>query len=138
MEENQAVSLWGVSTRNSEADDPPVSQGFNDDAIAWQLEHRRCSIFMAVMLHYQAVCGGFPFCATGDAPDKSDYRFEKHGWTHYGEVNSLMAYSRQNQVVCLAPFSLPFMDKVTFTVSIGAQSKGNLQAIAKELGVTIN
>jgi hypothetical protein len=112
MEENQWVVWWGVSTRNPDSDDPPVSQGSNDEPITWYPEHRKCSVFLAVMLHYQAVSGGFRFCGRADAPDQSSYRFENNGWTYYGELNSLKAYSRRNQVVCLMPpGDLPFMQK---------------------------
>src|SRR5690349_13306014 len=62
MEENQAVVYWGVGTRNPDADDPAVWQGVNGEPIAWYAEHRKCSVFLAVMLHYHAVNGGFPFC----------------------------------------------------------------------------
>jgi hypothetical protein len=134
MEENQGVVWWGVSTRNPDSDDPPVSQGINDEPITWYPEHRKCSVFLAVMLHYQAVSGGFRFCGTADAPDQSSYRFEEHGWTHYGEVNSLSAYSRRNQVVCLMPpGDLPFMQK--WSVLAGGKTNGDLRAIAADLGV---
>jgi hypothetical protein len=136
MEENQSVFWWGVSTRNPDADDPPVSQGINDEPIVWYSQHRKCSVFLAVMLHYQAVSDGFRFCGRADAPDQSSYRFEEHGWTYYGEVNSLEAYSRPNQVVCLMPpGDLPFMQK--WSVLAGGKTKGDLRAIAADLGVAI-
>jgi len=87
MEENQGVVWWGVSTRNPDSDDPPVSQGINDEPITWFQEHRRCSVFLAVMLHYQAVNGGFRFCGAAIAPDQSNYRFEKNGWTYYALIS---------------------------------------------------
>lgn len=134
MEENQWVVWWAVSTRNSHSDDPPVSQGINDEPITWHPEHRKCSVFLAVMLHYQAVSGGFRFCGRADAPQESTYQFEEHGWTYYGEVNSLLAYSRENQVVCLMPpGDLPFMQK--WSVLAGGKTKGDLQAIQADLGV---
>jgi len=134
MEENQAVILWGVSLRNPGADNPSVFQGINDDPIQWALEHRKFSMFLAVMLHYQAVCGGFRFCAQADAPDGSAYRFEEEGWTHYGEVNSLQAYSRANQVVCLMrPGNLPFMQN--WSVLAGGKTRRDLQAIGADIGV---
>jgi hypothetical protein len=136
MEENQCVVWWGVSTRNPSSDDPPVSQGINAEPITWHPEHRRCSVFLAVMLHYQAVSGGFRFCGGADAPDQSSYRFEENGWTHYGEVNSLLAYSRQNQVVCLMPpGDLPFMQK--WSVLAGGKTKADLHAIEADLGLTV-
>jgi hypothetical protein len=135
MEENQTVVRWSVSTRST-ASDPAVSQGINDEPIAWYPEHRKCSVFLAVMLHYQAVSGGLRFIGGADAPRQSDYRFEKRGWTCYGEVNSLQAYSRQNQVVCLLPSTdLPFGRK--WTVLAGGKTKADLLAIESELGVSL-
>jgi hypothetical protein len=136
IQENQSAFWWGVSTRNPDADDPPVSQGMDDEPITWTPAHRKCSVFLAVMLHYQAVNGGFRYCGRADAPDQSDYRFEENGWTYYGEVNSLTAYSRTNQVVCLTPpGDLPFMQK--WSILAGARTRRDLQAIADDLGVTV-
>ena len=42
MEENQQVVFWGVSLRNRDVQDPPVSQGVNDEPIVWRPEHRKC------------------------------------------------------------------------------------------------
>ena len=135
LEENQTVLWWGVSLRNPKTDDPLISQGINDEPIAWFPEHRKFSVFLSVMLHYHAVNGGFRFSEAADAPETSGYRFEKQGWTFHGEVNSLKAYSRANQVVCLMPpGDLPFMTK--WTVLAGAKTKGQLDAIADEIGLT--
>src|SRR5262249_45949861 len=67
MEENQSVCWWGVSIRNSKTDDPPISQGISGDVITWVREQRRCSEFVAGVLHYHAVIGGLPFLGQGDA-----------------------------------------------------------------------
>ena len=137
MEENQSVLWWGVSLRNRKSADPPVYQGMNDEPMTWCREHRKCSVFLTVMLHYHAVSGGFRFCPPPNAPEQSEYRFEKNGWTLRGEVNSLLAYSRQDQVVCLMPpGDLPFMQK--WSVLVGAKSKANLKAVAEEIGVTFS
>src|SRR5690349_10735625 len=53
MEENQGVVVWGVSIGNPKNDDPPVAQAVNDDDLQWFQENRRCSVFIAVMLHFQ-------------------------------------------------------------------------------------
>jgi len=136
MEENQSVAWWGVSLRHAGAEDPQVSQGINDEPIRWAPEHRRCSVFLAVMLHYQAVSGGFRFSGQADAPGESNCRFSENGWTHYGEVGSLEAYSRPNQVVCLMPpGNLPFMQK--WTVLAGGKTQADLRTIAADLGVSL-
>lgn len=132
MDENQVVVRWGVSLRNAGAADPPVSQGVNGQTIAWYPEHRKLSVFLAVMLHYNAVSGGFRFCAKADMPERAGYRLGEHGWKFRGEVNSLRAYSRQNGALCtLPPGDLPFMNK--WTVLIGAKSDADLRAIRGEL-----
>src|SRR5262249_1469038 len=135
MEENQCVVMWGVSIRNPKSADPAVFQGANHEPIAWYLEHRKCSVFLAVMLHYQAVSGGFRYYGRADAPPRSNYSFEEHGWRYYGEVNGLMAFSRPNQVVCLMPpGDLPFMQK--WSILAGAKSKHDIQTISAEIGVS--
>lgn len=135
MEENQAVVWWGVPVRNPKLADPMVWQGVNDDTITWASEHRRCSTFLAVTLHYHAVSGGYRFCSQARAPEKSSYRFEKNGWTYHGEVGEVSAYSRQNQVVCLMPpDDLPFMP-ARWTILAGAKTKDALSQIGDELEV---
>jgi hypothetical protein len=138
MEENQCVVFWGVSTRSTRSadpDDPPVSQGVNDEPITWHPEHRKCSVFLAVMLHYQAVSGGFPSCGMGSAPDDVSRRL-RNGWSYCGEVNRMKAYSRSNQVVCLMPGGgVPFTPAMG--VLAGGKTRGDLQAIANDLGVTL-
>ncbi len=137
MEENQSVVCWGVSIRNPDSDDPPVSQGIDDDeSFTWHPEHRKCSVFLAVMLHYQAVSGGCRYCGGGDAPEQSSYRFEAHGWTYHGQVTSMSAYSRPNQVVCvMPPGPLRFMQN--WRVLAGGKTKRDLETIAAEVGVTL-
>lgn len=136
MEENQCVVWWGVSTRNPDSEDPPVSQGIEDERIIWYPEHRKCSVFLGVMLHYQAVNGGCRFCGTADFPQPSSYRFEEHGWTCYGEMRSMLAYSRPNQVVCLMPPGESLWTQGT-SVWAGGKTKADLRAIADELGVAV-
>ena len=59
LEENQCVVFWGVEAGKSPEDDPPVYQGQNvrGQPTEWYLEHERCSEFLIVMLHLQAVWG---------------------------------------------------------------------------------
>lgn len=137
MEENQRVVLWGVSIRNPDTKDPPVSQGVVAEPIHWARECRRCSDFLRRMLLYQAVSGGMPFSGIGDAPEKSDYRFDKHGWISHGELGGAHMYSRQNQVVCLQPVQLPYMPTMKINVSAGARTEADFVNIGKELSVTL-
>ena len=128
LEENQAVVYWGVSVRNPQKDDPPVSQAQNDDDLRWFQEHRRCSTFLAVMLHYQAVCGGFKHCATSSPPQDWKARL-KRDWSCYGTVNRLAAYSRQNQVVCVEP---------DLGLLAAGKTRTDLHALVRDLGLEAN
>ncbi len=136
MEENQAVVCWGVSIRNPDADDPPVSQGIDDEPMTWQPEHRRCSAFLAVMLHYQAVCGGFRFCGGAQAPENPTSRLRRRGWTNVGQIHSQVALSRPHQAVCvLPPGDLPFPQG--WTILAGGKTRRDLQAIGVDLGISL-
>ena len=134
MQESQSVCVWGVSVRNPHSDDPPVSQGIEDESILCSPEHRKCSVWLAVMLCFQAVSGGFRHLGSGNRADPSPYQFEPHGWTFQGEVNALRAYTRPNQVVCVAPPSgLPFAP----CIMAAAKTRRDFEAVAIELGLSL-
>jgi hypothetical protein len=128
MIENQCVVEWGVSIGNPLNHDPPVWQSpvsFDEDeeGSQWFHENRRCSVFLAVMLHYQAVSGGFKFCAS--APLASHIKRKlKSGWVCYGTDSGMTAYSRHNQVVCL---------ESEMGLLAGGKSKQDLAAIERDL-----
>jgi hypothetical protein len=134
MQENQSVLWWGVSTRGHETNDPSVWQGINDEPITWLRESRHLSEFLASILCYQAVRGGLPYCGAADAPENSNYRLDDE-WTYFGEVGGAKTYGRANQAICLEMIILPFVDKPRITLSAGAKTKRDLQAIANDLGV---
>jgi hypothetical protein len=80
------------------------------------------------MLCYNAVSGGYRFCATTQLSNHGGYHFKQQGWTFRGEVNSLRAYTRRNQVLCLLPpGDLPFEQK--WSVMIG----GKPERISRQL-----
>ena len=129
MEENQWVVWWGVSIGNPRNEDPPVFQAVNDDDdLQWHQENRRCSVFVAVMLHYQAVSGGFKHYGNSPKPDNLK-RLLKDGWRFFGTVNRLAAYSRQNQVVCIEP---------DMGVAAAAKTQKDLRTIETELGLSLS
>ncbi|WP_165247090.1 hypothetical protein [Paludisphaera soli] len=137
LEENQNVCIWGVSVRDPDAEDPAVSEGEPDDESAsWHgVLKRKCSDFLACMLHHQAVYGGLPHLAFGaftKTPISAD-RLAKLGWKNYGEMKGETSYSRPNQVVTVAPIALPFAKG--WTVNAGARTKRDLEAIQAELGL---
>lgn len=134
MEENQAVVLWSVSTRSSVANDPAVFQAVNDEPITWVREHKKCSVFLGVMLHYQAVSGGFRYVGSAPSPDNLHEKL-KVGWTFIGEVNQLWAFSRRNQVVCVMFSDLPFQPAMM--IRAGGKTKADLHAIEDFLSVSL-
>jgi hypothetical protein len=73
----------------------------------------------------------------GDAPDKTEYRFDANGWTDHGDIGGVQAYSRANQVVCVQPNQFPFIDEIKVSVLAGAKTKKNLKLIADQLGVKL-
>lgn len=138
IEENQGVCWWGVSIKSRGANDPMVAQGVNhDDAIEWHKEHDKCSTFISVLLHYQAVSDGFRFCGSGAAPDDAHEKLKSKGWEYVGEVNELWAFNRQNQVVCITPGGgLPFMPAMMLMA--GGKTAADLKSISDSLGVDLN
>jgi hypothetical protein len=137
MEENQSVCYWGVSIRNSDSDDPPVSEGVADETTTWHPAHRKCSVFLAAMLHHQAVSGGLPhcFCDSIDISDISKIKFNKDEWRCYGELKGENLFSRPNQVFCFSQVDLPF--RQGWMISAGGKTKRDLKAIGAELGVSV-
>jgi hypothetical protein len=138
MEENQAVCCWGVSIRNPGSDDPPVSEGVEDETTTWYPVQRKCSVFLAAMLHQQAASGGFRHCFSGfiDESNASNVTLNTNEWRYYGELKGEKVYSRANQVFCFSPENtLPM--RQGWLVSAGGKTKRDLQAIRVELGVGV-
>jgi hypothetical protein len=79
FEENQQVVYWGVPAaftpdagrRTPDArrmSDPPVYQGVSAERLYWYREHRNCSTFLLVLLHWHgAFAGALPATATAVA-----------------------------------------------------------------------
>lgn len=140
IEENQGVCHWGVSLRSKGARDPAISQGFEEETdegesmVSWHPENARCSTFIKVLLHYQAVSGGYRFCGGGTAPEDVQKRL-KRGWTFVGEVSELWAYSRPNQVVCIMSGGELIDDMILMA---GGKTAKDLAAIGESLGITFS
>ena len=134
MEENQAVVWWAVAT-GPRSGDPSVFQGVNDEPITWVREHRKCSVFLSVMLHYQAVSGGFRWFGSAASPENVHEKLKKD-WNYVGELSQLWAFNRQNQVVCVTPGGgLPFQPAMMLLA--GARTKSDLRSIEESLSVTL-
>ena len=105
MVENQAVVYWGVDATLSPDDDPPVFQGINrrpDEEIDWHLECPRCSVFLSVMLIWQAVMGGLEWCGMSeDTAGHSVVDYLESKWRRVGSDNETLAYRREGLAACL-------------------------------------
>jgi hypothetical protein len=114
-----------------------ISQGINyEDEIEWHKEHDKCSVFISVLLHYQAVSGALGACASGSAPEDV-HEMLKQGWQYVGEANQLWAFSRQNQVVCImAGGGPPFVPAMVLMA--GGKTARDLKAIGDSLGVKLS
>jgi len=134
MEENQAVVWWAVTMGGAMSRDPSVSQGVNDEPITWVREHRKCSVFLAVMLHYQAVSGGFRYFGSAASPENVHEKLRE--WNYVGELNQLWAFNRQNQVVCVTPGGgLPFQPAMMLLA--GGKTRSDLRSIEDSLSLTL-
>ena len=94
----------------------------------------KCSAFITIMLHYQAVSGGFPFSGSTGAPDDLQERLKK-GWDYVGEMNKLWAFSRQNQVVCVTTCSVPFMPAMILYA--GGKTESDFRSVGESLSLTL-
>jgi hypothetical protein len=101
MVENQAVVYWGVAAVASPGDDPPVFQGINrlPEPIEWHPEHERCSEWLLLMLHWQAVCGGLPWLGMAYVGHEVVEHFERH-WRLVGKHEGIIAFRRQEKAAC--------------------------------------
>ena len=131
LDENQSVCFWGVKIAEDITDNPPIFQGTVEDRISWFREHSKCSLFIAVMLHYQAVSGGLPYLGSSELTENANRRL-KSDWNYVGQLHGQRAYSRQNQVVFLTSF---FDSPILMA---GAKTKDDLQAIERDLGVKLD
>jgi hypothetical protein len=129
MEENQAVVYWGVSC-DGRLDDPPVSQGVNGARIKWYRVNDKCSVFLAVMLHWHGAYGGaLPISSTAYAPLSLRKRLRKE-WEFVGEVNRMQAFTTSGKCVC----HLKWEDG--WRIFAGATTKEKMAEIADELSLT--
>ena len=126
--ENQAVVYWGVEATDQPQADPPVFQGVNrqPEPIEWHPEHERCSEFLLVMLHWQAVTGGLEFLGTADVGVEVVRHFEQH-WRRVGEMEGLLAFCREGQAACVAG------EGDARQLYAGCRSEEDLERIASEL-----
>jgi hypothetical protein len=128
LEENQCVVVWGVEAGTSPEDDPPVYQGpkVRGRPTEWYLEHERCSEFLLVMLHLQAVWGGYEFLGGSEITPAALEEFLK-GWTLVGRISQLRAFSREGSAACV------IQDGGPSQLYVGGQTERDFEAIEAEL-----
>src|SRR5262245_51306813 len=128
LEENQCVVVWGVGVSGSPEEDPPVYQGtiIRGQPTEWHLEHERCSEFLLVMLHLQAVCEGYEFLGGSDITPEALARFLT-GWTPAGRVNELLAFHREGGAACVIE------GEGSSQLYVGGRTERDFEAIEAEL-----
>jgi hypothetical protein len=128
LEENQCVVFWGVDAVTSPDDDPPVYQAENlrGRPTEWYLEHERCSEFLIVMLHFQAVLGGYEFLGGSDITSEALGKFLT-GWAPAGSVNRLLAFHRQGGAACVLEGGVPSQ------LHVGGRTEREFELIEAEL-----
>jgi hypothetical protein len=128
LEENQCVVFWGVEAVTSPIDDPPVYQGqkVRGRPTDWYVEHERCSEFLLVMFHLQAVWGGYEFLGGTETASEALERFLT-GWTPVGSVNELLAFNRDGKVACF------IQGKGSSQLYVGGRTERDFKAIEDEL-----
>lgn len=129
MEENQAVVLWGTDAGDEPSDDPPAYQATNDEPLVWERVNERCSVFLIVMLHWEASFGGAMPCANTASADEELVGVRERKWSFVGEVNGMRAYNKPGAAICF----LKWEDG--WRIFAGSTSDAGMSAIATELGI---
>jgi hypothetical protein len=129
MEENQAVVLWATDAGAGPIDDPPAYQATNDESLVWKHVNERCSVFLIVMLHWEAAFGGAMPNARTSIVDRSLVKILDRDWSFVGEVNGMRAYNKPGTAICF----LKWDDG--WRIFAGCTSDAGMNAIASEFGV---
>jgi hypothetical protein len=129
MEENQAVVLYGTTASRVPEDDPPTSMATNGDDLRWSRVNDRCSVFLLVMLHWEAAFGGaMPFGGTAKVNRRLRSTLDRT-WSFIGEVNRMRAYRKNGRALCFLRWT------PDWRVFVGTQNEASLTLVANELGL---
>lgn len=129
MEENQAVVLYGTVASDDPADDPAAFMCSNEEPYRWTKENSHCSVFLMVMLHWEAAFGGaMPEGGTAKVSPRLRRTLDKT-WRFVGEVNRMRAYQKRGRALCILRWG------PEWRVFAGAVSEANFSAIECELGL---
>jgi hypothetical protein len=128
MVENQAVVYWGVEAAKSPDDDAAVFQGVNllPEAIEWHPECDRCSEFLLVMLHWQAVMGGLEWLGMTDEAGPTVADHLTANWQRVGGYGEMDAYCREGRAACL-------LTDGGGQLYVGGRTEAVFESIAEEL-----
>ena len=129
MEENQAVVLWGTDAGAESGDDPPSFQATNAEPLIWDRASDRCSVFLLVMLHWEAAFGGAMPRASTAAVSRDLAETLDLNWSFIGEVNGLRAYNRTGAAICFLRWD------ENWRIFAGFTTAAAMTAVAWELGV---
>jgi len=128
--ENQAVVLWGTEATVEPLDDPPSYQATNEDPLVWECVSERCSVFLLVMLHWEAAYAGAMPHANTAVVDRGLVDLLDRDWSFVGEVEGLRAYNKPGLAVCFLRWESEWL------IFAGATSASEMNALASELDVT--
>jgi hypothetical protein len=129
--ENQAVVLWGTDAGAEPNDDTPSYQATNGEPLVWEGVNERCSVFLLVMLHWEAAfAGAMPNAGTA-VVDGDLVEFLDRNWSFVGEVNGLRAYNQPGSAICFLRW-----EQDEWRIFAGSTSEAGMSAVASGLGVT--
>lgn len=129
MEENQAVVLYGTTVGREADDDPAAFMCANDEPVRWYKVNERTSVFLVVMLHWQAAfSGAMPHDGTAKVRPSLKKTLDRT-WSFVGEVNHMRAYRKNGQALCFLKW------ETDWRVFVGCRTEAELAAVARELGL---
>lgn len=129
MEEDHAVTLYGISTDLNTPDDPPTLATLNTDDLDWFEVCSRVSDFIKVMLCWAATSGEIlRFRREMRAPPDIANRLDPQ-WAFVGRigVSDMRAYIQQGRVLCHLD------DLAGSRLVVAARLSGEVDSIVEEL-----
>lgn len=129
LEENQAVVVYGTVVGTENSDNPPAFMAANDEPIRWHKVNGQCSVFLLVMLHWEASFGGAMPCGGLAQVRPSLKKVLDRDWSFVGEVNRMRAYSQPGRALCFVKWD------DSWRVFLGAHSESDRTAVASDLSL---
>jgi hypothetical protein len=129
LEEHQAIVLWGTDAGAEPSHDPPAYQATNAEPLVWESVNGLCSVFLLVMLHWEAAFAGAMPCASTAVVDGNLVESLDRHWSFVGEVNGLRAYNRPGLATCFVKWG------DDWRIFAGATNDLGMHTVESELGV---